>query len=508
MKKNRILNLISLILFLICIFELFYKFGEVPSGIHVDEAGSLYDAFSILNYSVDRFLYKNPVYFINYGGGQNALYTYLAIFFMKLFGKNLYSFRLVAVVFSLVSYFLFYKLIRKYDSKVKSIFILFLLTILPFYIMKSRWGLESYLLNSFFIISLYFFVTAIEKRSNLYYFISGICFGITLYTYAINYLILPLFLVSILIYLLISKKIKIKNIICLMMPIIIFAIPLILLLLINNVAIDKEIITNFISIPKLWNYRRGEISLSNFKFFIYDLWIIFFGDALDYNTIEGFGTMYFISIIFVCVGLYDLVKKVKENRLTLIDIIMLILFFVVLICTFLFLNVRVNKVNLIYVPLVYFIASFFEFLYHNKFKVLLSFILILYCCYYFSFINVYFNQFKPSYLFVAGDYFKVLDYVEAIYDNKDYSSICISTNVQQDYIFTLLTNHVSPFDFNNNVVIQDNKVFSYEHYIYDCDELNTDYVYLVSNDDKLIEEAKVNNYNITNIGDYYVLYKK
>lgn len=500
--------MISLILFLICIFELFYKLGEVPSGIHVDEAGSLYDTFCFLNYGVDRFLYKNPVYLINYGGGQSVLYTYLAVIFMKIFGVSLYSFRLVAIAFSLVSYYFFYKMIRKYDCKVKSVFVLFLLTILPFYIMKSRWGLDCYLLNPFFMISLYFFVTAIEKCSNLYYFISGICFGITLYTYVINYLFLPLFLASILFYLLINKKIKIKNIICLMIPIIIFAIPLIIFILVNNSSTTNGIITDIISIPKLWNYRNAEISLSNFKYAIYDLWIIFFGDTLDYNTINGFGPMYFISVFFIFAGLYGIIKKLRKKTLTLLDTIMLILFFVILFCAFLFNNIRVNKVNLIYVPLIYFIASFLEILYYNKFKFLLSFILVLYCCYYFSFINVYFKQFKPSYLFVDVDYFEAIDYVETLYDDKDYSNICISTYVQQDYIFTLLANRVSPYEFNKYFVRNGNKISRFKHYIYEFDELNDDCIYLVESNNDLMKEASVNNYNVINIADYYIFYKE
>ena len=55
-----------------------YRLGEVPRGVHVDEAGMTYDAYCIANYGVDRFLKHLPVYFINFGGGQNALYTYLA----------------------------------------------------------------------------------------------------------------------------------------------------------------------------------------------------------------------------------------------------------------------------------------------------------------------------------------------------------------------------------------------------------------------------------------------
>ena len=41
--------------------------NEVPFGLHVDEAGMAYDAFSFANWGVDRYLNSYPVYLINYG---------------------------------------------------------------------------------------------------------------------------------------------------------------------------------------------------------------------------------------------------------------------------------------------------------------------------------------------------------------------------------------------------------------------------------------------------------
>ena len=58
-----------LIVFLLSTFTflLIYKVDEIPIPYHADEAGMAYDAKSLAEYGVDRFLYKNPVYFINFG---------------------------------------------------------------------------------------------------------------------------------------------------------------------------------------------------------------------------------------------------------------------------------------------------------------------------------------------------------------------------------------------------------------------------------------------------------
>lgn len=508
MRREKVFTFVVGLLFFICFVELFYKLGEIPNGIHVDEAGSMYDALNISKYGVDRYLYKYPVYFINYGGGQSALYTYLGAVSMSIFGKSLWSFRLVAVLTSLVSYYFFYKMISKYDSKLKGAFALLLLTILPFYIMKSRWGLDCYLLNPFLIISLYFFISAIEKSSNLYYFISGILFGITLYTYAISYLILPLFLFFMIIYLFINKKIDLKNISYLMVPIIVLGIPLFLMILINKEIIAEEFVTNFISIPKLWQYRENEISIFNLKAILYDLYIILWGDLIDYNTIDQFGTMYFISIVFIFIGLYLMIIKFKNKITSLLDVVMFILFFVVLSIAFFTYGISVNRINVIYIPFVYLIASSLEWLYVKKNKVILGGVFIIYCFIYILFINFYFNDYSVTNLFAGKDYFEAFEYTKSIYHNGDYSGICIHTNKEQDYIFTLLDDGVNPFSFNENLVLKTGiRVLSYDHYIFECNTLRDDYVYFVSNDSKFFHDIG-NNYNIYKISNYSIIYAK
>ena len=67
---NKNFKIIVCILFVLTIFTSIFKLGEIPYGLHVDEAGMAYDAFCISNYGVDRYLNKYPVYLINYGGGH------------------------------------------------------------------------------------------------------------------------------------------------------------------------------------------------------------------------------------------------------------------------------------------------------------------------------------------------------------------------------------------------------------------------------------------------------
>ena len=79
-------TIILILIMLIGIITRIIGLGKIPIGINVDEAGTMYDAYTIANYGTDRFGNTYPVYMINYGGGQSALYTYLASIFIKLFG--------------------------------------------------------------------------------------------------------------------------------------------------------------------------------------------------------------------------------------------------------------------------------------------------------------------------------------------------------------------------------------------------------------------------------------
>ena len=89
-----------------------------------------------------------------------------------------------------------------------------------------------------------------KARKNYQYIIAGILVGLTLYTYALSYIIIPMFLLIWIIYMLYMKKIKIKQIILLGIPIFLLALPLMYMLLLNNNIFSKTTFGIF-TIPKL-----------------------------------------------------------------------------------------------------------------------------------------------------------------------------------------------------------------------------------------------------------------
>lgn len=81
-------KLILVVLLTVAVVLRLYRICEIPRGLHVDEVGMAYDAWSISQFGVDRYLKSFPVYLTNFGGGQSALYCYLTALLFKIGGVH------------------------------------------------------------------------------------------------------------------------------------------------------------------------------------------------------------------------------------------------------------------------------------------------------------------------------------------------------------------------------------------------------------------------------------
>lgn len=223
-------NIVFLVILIVATLVRIVLLDKYPNGIHEDEAGMLYDAYSMAEYGTDRYLNENPVYLINFGGGQSVLYAAIASILIRILGLSVFVVRLPAVIFSVITIILAYILAKKYIGNKFAVVIAFLITICPWHIMQSRWGLDCNLLPAFIMISVF---TLINSKKSWHFIVSGIFWGLTLYTYALSYIMLPVFFIGLCIYLLYVKKIDLKQILITIIPILILAVPLILLQIVN-----------------------------------------------------------------------------------------------------------------------------------------------------------------------------------------------------------------------------------------------------------------------------------
>ena len=511
-NKYHIFILISI--FIIALFIRLYDISELPKGLHCDEAGMAYDAYCLSEYGVDRYLNNNPIYLINFGGGQSVFYAFLTSIFIKLFGLSTIIIRLPAVLLSLTSIIIFYLLIKENINKKAALLGAFLITICPWHIMMSRWGLDCNLLFSLLLISIYFLVRA---KKTIHYLIAGIFIGISLYTYILSYIIIPIFLLLTICYMLIIKKIKFRSIIILGIPVFILALPLICLIFLNNGWIDKNIFS-FLSIPKLPIYRINEVNFSNILNNLKSLFqCLISGDSMIYNTITETGSIYYMSIPFLLIGFADsiinTIKSIKQRKFSL-DAVILFSFLSVVICMCITSEPNINKSNAIFISIIYFITIGLISIAKNNRKILIT-VLLIYIINFISFYIYYCTNFKNTNNHIFKYYFNnqisnVTQYLnnEEKFFNKD---IYFCTNdTPQPYIYVLLANKTSPYIFDKTKVVRDyNLVVEFDKYhFYHIDTISDDNIYVLNKNDKSnIEMLKELGFILENYKEYVILYK-
>ena len=444
-------------------------------------------------------------------GGQSAMYAYLTALLIKIFGYSISIIRMPVVILRLLIFICGLCIIKKENSKLKNLVFLFLLTIVPYFIMQSRWGLDCNLLVGFLTISVYFFIQSITKNSSKLLFVSGICFGLTLYTYALSYIIIPILLFSLCIYVLYIKKINIKKLIILGTPVFILALPLMLMILVNNGIINE--IRGFITIPLLKDYRGTEISLMNIFKNLYIIFSIFSFDKdsiLIYNSIPYFGTIYYCTIPFFIIGfikcLTSFYNSIKEKTFN-INIICVFWFFSVLICQLLIKDPNINKANAIFVPVIYFLTIGIVDI-TKKFKSIIIPIFLIFILNFGLFFNYYFYHYNDE---TRSQYFFATNYLDAIEYSRNLGSehIYIDNDLTaQQHIYILLNNNISPYDYaeNNIKTIYHNNEITYTFGI--PEEINLDCVYIIGDKKDLLNKLEDLEFKSIKYGDITIFYKR
>ncbi len=491
------------------IFVRTVAFTVVPGGLNQDEASMLYDAYSLLKFGVDRNGTSFPVYFEAWGDGQNALLTYLTIPFIAMFGMNVFTARIVSLLFSIGSIFAFYYLLKLlFKNQRLALVGMAFFAICPYTIMISRWGLESNLLPHMLLYSAIFLVKAYDKLE--YLFPACILFGLSLYAYAISYLYIPLILICFYLYFIIKKKINKHNLwIFILSNVILFliALPLILFLMVNYGWIG-EINIGAISIHKMRALRVDEIGFNNFLLNLRSLLKIFIfqNDNFHHNSFFNLGFMYILSIPFFIYGLILNIKNIYKHKCKFCDFFILVMFLCALLLSTLIARPNVNKINIIWLSVLFYISyGLYNFIVNNKLVRILtmvSFALLFGC-----FSGLYFTHYNEV---ISPEFNKgmqeCISYAKNITDNND--TIYFSNCLREPYIYCLIVDHKDPYEFlETRNIVDKTVIMSYGKYQFNTEitEIEQDKVYIMSVNEfnsKFKESITSDNYQVF---DYFVV---
>ncbi len=463
-NKKKIMNIIlGIVIVMIFIWFHLWKLASTLTVWNVDELGMGYDALCLKEYGTDRFSNSYPLYLTNYGGGQSVLYAYICSLVLHFVKFSKLAIRLpgfIGVCVSACFSYLCMTRMKEY-AKAKAIIVLGLTAITPVYVMLFRVGMDCNLMLAVIPVFFFFLSKAIEEEKMVDYVLAGLFAGVVLYTYAMSYVIMVVFLVMMFLYLLWVKKINWKNMLAFVIPLVLLAFPLIWIQLINMFDLSEKHLGPF-TLTKLSSYRASEISFRNIKPYTIKLCIqsMLYTDFNPYNSVAEYGVLYFVSIPFFMIGficcLWKSLKAIKKREWELR--VVFTSWFILLFTINCMLYTNVNRMNAIYVSEIVFVAEgivavvcLFQ---KKKLQILVaSVIAILYFISGGLFVKFYFgSEYRDKYEpmeYCAYDLDKALETAEEKLVNKENSTLYIG-DILECYMYYVESKGFSPEEFFKN----------------------------------------------------------
>jgi 4-amino-4-deoxy-L-arabinose transferase-like glycosyltransferase len=451
------------------VFLRLYQFPGTPAGIWPDEADGGLDAYALLQHGTDRWGHPFPFYFPSWGSGQNVLQAYLSIPFIKLLGLNTLSIHLVPILMGILVIPILYLTLKKIYGTNTALLAAFLLATLPWYVMASRWGTESNMFPSFFLLSictLLYWYDSPQRRFLIPF--SLIPMAITFYAYGTAIIPIPIFLTLFIIF---NRKTILQEKVSFLSSILVFLLiagPFFLFVLENDVLHRQlEFLTHLpFTIPYLpvnrlsqvnGNLSHRAILLANIRFVIGG-----YHDQWPMNSISWISPLGWLVPPFAALGVYFSLKRQQlAHNLIVLALIGMLPTFVLFIFT-------VHRSNGLYIPLIalsaYGIISLLEYIQPINTRIVITTIMIgtLF------FPNIFFYQYYfTSYDQDSAAWFHPgYDTALAFADKEVHPNELIYT--QGGYEFTLFYLQSDLLDFSTHANIKIIKgiyyVFSYRRY--------------------------------------------
>lgn len=326
--------------------------------VNCDEAMTAINAKAIADTGKDIYGTSFPVYFNAWQyTGQSAMLTYIMAICIQLFGASTISVRLPLLIISIISLFVMYDFCKRiFKNSNISLVILALLAICPWHIMQSKWSLDCNLFPHFMLMSVYLLYIGLSNKKILY--ISMLMFALTMYTYGLSIYVVPLFLIALAVYLIINKKVTVKDLIICILIYIAVSMPIILMYIVNffrleDIQIGPITIQYFKNAVRtndmlLFSNNILQTLVHNINNLIKIIFIQY--DKLPWNGIEEFGTIYSFSLIFFIIGLIYLIKKNSDFNNTSSYIIKIWLIASIILGLNIS-DVNINRLNIIWYPM-------------------------------------------------------------------------------------------------------------------------------------------------------------
>lgn len=307
-KKQEVF--LVLLLLAVGVFIRAFHFGISPIGIHQDEAMTAVDALALSQYGTDRYGMRFPVHFTGWvAGQQSVLLAYCMVPFIRLFGFSTVTVRLPMLAVSCLGLLALYFLGKNLGGVRTGLLLLLLGVICPWHYMQSRWSFDCNMFPHMFLFGVCFLLAGVRKKRMLLY-VSMVFFALCCYSYGVADYSVPLFLLAAAVYLLRRKLIRAGELLACGGIFAALALPEYLSMLLTVLG-RESIGTPLFTIPSFpESFRGNDILLTNFsweqlwKNIVSTVTVVWgSGDRSATNTIVRFGPVYYLTVVFFCIGL-------------------------------------------------------------------------------------------------------------------------------------------------------------------------------------------------------------
>ena len=513
MKKffnlNKYQYILIAILLIGCAVRIF-GIVQLPAGLNQDEASSGYEAFSVLNYGIDRNGTENPVHLISWGSGQNMAYSWICMPFVAVMGLNVLSLRLPMAIVGCISIYVFYLLFKELWDEKSALWSALFFSLFPWHIMKSRWGLESNLFPDLVLWACLFLVYYLKNQKPVNLYITVLILSFSLYSYGTAYMFMPFFVGGVWIYMLLKKRISVKHFILSALLFFVTALPILMFVLINITDLSAFKILGF-TVPKMYQQRFSTVTGTGENFFIgcfenlKELFSMFIrqGDGLPWNGFKNYGLCYLLFIPLIPLGIViNLFERKKYS-------FVMNWWFVCAVAVAMVTEINVNRINIIFIPVAYYIAVSLGFIakQHKALNILL--ICVCFCL---------FGLFGKNYIeqneILKDEFFYSYEDALTLAESYETDKIYIDVRINQPYMLTLFYTGCSPHTYLETRVVKNpyaafERIESFDRYYFRLpEEINSDEdaAFIVQNDYCSIFDP--NKFEITSFYNYSVAVPK
>lgn len=320
--------MLKLILVIAACLRLFLL-DKVPPSLNWDEVSMGYTAYSIAETGRDEWGESLPLFFRSYGEWKSAVYIYLLVPLVKIFGMNAWSVRLPSALAGILAVDLTYLIGSRLYSRRAGLWAALFLAISPWHLVLSRPAFEANVSLTLILAGIYFFLrySKAPKISDL--LSSALFLGLAPHTYNSAKVVVPLLAF----YLIWQSRLykHLKHLSLFLAPLILFAIPLLLNLYSGRAAFrytqvgvstDTKELNEFVNfrnhpdmpalIGKLvfnkYTYTLSATARNYLSYLSPAHLLVEAGDHTQHH-VPYFGVLYLAEFIFLLYGLSVLAKQ-------------------------------------------------------------------------------------------------------------------------------------------------------------------------------------------------------